>query len=56
MNSGETSLIEVWEWNGKAFEFKRHLSTTCPISEMDTGKRFYDKIEKLMKINKNSNK
>ena len=30
-NSDKTSLIESWEWNGKAFEFKKDLSTIIPV-------------------------
>ena len=48
MNSAHTSLVEAWEWKDDKFIFKRHLSTTVPVSEEKAIDDFAKKIIELM--------
>lgn len=41
--SGEP-LWEVYQWNGKEFEYKRELSTTEQISELEEAERFVNQV------------
>ena len=51
-NSDKTSLIEVWEWNGKAFEFNRHSSTTVAVSEEEAANKYVEKIQSYLQNTK----
>ncbi len=42
-------LWEVWQWDGKIFQYRRNLSTTCPLSVEDLEQRLVNRANQVYK-------